>query len=617
MYASCLQGKEKKDHYLVRDQQSSVFVPEFKFPPSTMAAGHRVVEIQVPAGREKCGEWLQNMSEEEAADALDLCESTFMYVRQLHSGSQSKEFRVMALDMERIRCEHMTEMGRVKTEIRQKVIEQCRMESQSEIDEMKVRHRAEEHKLSESIEFAKCDMESRVEELNERVEECKKEKRMQIECIKKEYDERLAECQAALDKYRAKEGNKVEEVRRECDEKERALQQIHEKQIDHLQAFVTDIQAKSDSTTNVVAEHLRAQYEGQLSDLKSVHRAQLDEVNARLADNSSETNALKSGTFERIEMLVGSLCGNSARKGEMGEEFVKWVHDRLELGTLSRTGKIQCAGYADFLWEHVPPDSQAIRAIVENKYGEFVNTRRDFSKFREDVREGVEGERINGALYISLTERIAGKPRIAIEIINGVPVLWASRDASDDVGASTLVEIAFSVFTHVWPQLCASGSDDTDTMLKHVCEFVKRQIAEYERLESSIKAFERSGDMIRRETTNLRKTRDSLVTSIYNFQSRHLPCVVLSTVDTSLPDDDTLDSPLGERLLKAIRAYLASMPSKKSRYPKGVGELQSFLSVEDMARITRAGDLFMSAERKIRAEASAAAGRKRKAAVDE
>ena len=224
--------------------------------------------------------------------------------------------------------------------------------------------------------------------------------------------------------------------------------------------------------------------------------------------------------------------------------------------------------------------------------------------------EAAKTHSINAALYISLTERIAGKPKISVELFHGVPTMWVARDANDDLSATALVETAFSVFAHVWPLLSSKDAEGVQSTMQHVCTFLKAQIGEHERLDASIKSFEKMADAIRREVMQLRRTRDVLVTNVYNFQARHLPHMEMAS-DAPPPPLDAMETQLGKTVVAAIKAYLSSMPSKRSRYPKGIGDLASVLSTEDMAALSQAPGVFEAGLRRVKSETSAEAGRKR------
>ena len=577
------------------------------------------VTLRVPDGREGCVEWLhRGQSPEEVATILETAETLFTSAGQWKLGeadgagraSGAAAVRAHALEMERLRAEHREEMKRALDEVRPVVEAQCLRDAEHQLDELRARHASEVHVLGAQAKGLRADVESLQSQLTSRIEQAKGERDDAVARAAAEWESELKEARTTLEQLKGREALVLSDARRDHDQQVAALESAHARELEYLQTLLRDIQAKSESTAELVMDKLRLQYDAQINSLQASHRQQVEQLQTQMARRDDEVRALQEGTFGKVESLVGSLCGNSARKGELGEDFVKWVHNGLELGTLSRTGKVQCPGHADFLWEHAPPDGTKIRALVENKHGDHANSKRDLSKFRDDVCEAAKTHSINAALYISLTERIAGKPKISVELFHGVPTMWVARDANDDLSATALVETAFSVFAHVWPLLSSKDADGVQSTMQHVCTFLKGQIGEHERLDASIKSFEKMADAIRREVMQLRRTRDVLVTNVYNFQARHLPHMEMAS-DALPPPLDAMETHLGKTVVAAIKAYLSSMPSKRSRYPKGIGDLASVLSTEDMAALSQAPGVFEAGLRRVKSETSAEAGRKR------
>ena len=203
----------------------------------------------------------------------------------------------------------------------------------------------------------------------------------------------------------------------------------------------------------------------------------------QLADAKAEAEHLRNTTYGRVETLFGSLCGNSGKKGDIGEEFVAMVHSGMQLGTLTSTGRVQCPGYADHAWNYAPPKGPPIRGVVEVKFSQSADSKRDVQKFKDDVREAALTGRANVALYLSLTDRLSccGKSKMSLEVLHGIPVLWAARDASDDLSAKTLVEMCFTVVAGVWAQISTMERDDANAVLYRIHGFLASQVTEFEK----------------------------------------------------------------------------------------------------------------------------------------
>ena len=201
---------------------------------------------------------------------------------------------------------------------------------------------------------------------------------------------------------------------------------------------------------------------------------------------------------------MGSLCGNSSQKrGEIGERFVRQVHDAMNLGTLADTSHQRAPGFADATWAHAPPGgAPPISALVEIKFAATGDSAHGVDKFLRDLDVGVRTARVNAALYLSLIDRIGGRPVLQLETVHGVPVLWASRGAHDELSAASLVELAFTAFAAAWPLIHergARGAAGEGALQQGVAQLLAAQLEEFARLEPRIAFLERSGDQMRRE----------------------------------------------------------------------------------------------------------------------
>ena len=345
-------------------------------------------------------------------------------------------------------------------------------------------------------------------------------------------------------------------LREECDvlrgecERRRGLDAVRQGELQ--EAFDRRLEEQRvlyDRAQQSVVHNLREQYE------------------LRLASEAQHLQRLQTQMSELQDKTLSLFGGNSARKGDLGEDLVVSVHSELQLGTLTKTSRIRAAGYADATWEYAPPaPAPPLTGIVETKFGHHANHTRDVQKFVEDVREGAASGRVKVALYLSLVERVHGKPKLSFEMLHGVPVLWAGRSLDDDLSARSLIELSFVAMAHVWTHTAARDeTHDREDTLRHLQAYLAVQAHECEKLEASLKIIERSGEAIRAQVFQLRTLRDRLLAETLKFRARHLP------------DDDTTP-PAGE-LLAALRTFYA----EKKRFPKTATEFQG-ISEDDYGK---------------------------------
>jgi len=290
---------------------------------------------------------------------------------------------------------------------------------------------------------------------------------------------------------------------------------------------------------------------------------------------------------------------------------VKTIHDRLQLGFLTDTShSAKNTGYADYTWDYAPYDCQKLCCLVEIKMATRGDTARDIGKFTNDVHEGVKSDRINGAMYVSLVDRIANRPRISMDLVHGVPTMWVCREEEDHISAPALVEMAFGIFANCWPLISGTDEGNVNLTIQKVCKFIKAQMSEYQKLQPRIEALEKASDSIRREINNLKRIKESLIEKAQGFRI-HIPGGAPS-------DGESSDSPVDKEgtgmdpsfLLTRLETAVKDFYKNRARYPKELADLQDLLPLE-VVRLAKKEDLDQVNDRVRKINRSAAQKRRR------
>ena len=443
-----------------------------------MSSSTETVELAVPRGRAACAAWLKAQPPATVADVL--------------AGAELLHGTVAATSVEAA-CREATERKLADQAARHgaavKLLEAQLGEAREDVARAQGVFDAQKRRLDEKHARERDDLSADLDACKEKLEKLQGKEALRETALKRAMEEQLA---------------------RERASHERALTQLRE-------AF--------DKAHEKTSADAKAQYAQQLKHMHERYADQAAHQATELARCRARLDEMQETTYGRVETLFGSLCGNSAKKGDVGEEFVQRVHSELQLGVLARTGRLKCAGYADHAWEWEPPAPQRrVSGIVEVKFSQSsANATRDVHKFKEDVREAAASGRANVALYVSLVDRIHGKPKISMEILHGIPVLWAGRNVADDLSAAALVEMAFSTVAGVWGQLTSAlDRSDAEATLHQVHAFLTSHLSELDALEKQCKALESASHTIKDQVSSLRESKARLVAQAAQFRTRHL-----------------------------------------------------------------------------------------------
>lgn len=606
------------------------------------------VAVRVPRGREASAAWLNTQPPAAAADLLEATEAVHAALGHADDGVSAAPAELVkdhARALQATRQQHQEELRRLADELTPQIRSECERAAQRQLEGLGAHHASDVALLEAQVAAARADAERVQREMRAAAEVATQqleEQRGRLTAAHAQERDELTQAREEVERLRGDRALVESRLRGESDARLRAAQQEHEARVAELREILGQAREATEAGAAQLAAQMREQYEAQLA-------AARDEAARREAEAREAREAQVEGS-RRIEHLFGALCGNnSTRKGEVGEAFVKRIHDAMQLGTLASNGRIKAPGFADHTWEYAPPaaaDASSppppLTALVEVKFSHDPGRARDVGKFDEDVRVGVTSRRINGALYLSLVERLAGRPRMSFEVLHGVPTLWVSRAAEDDLSAATMVEMAFLAFAQAWPLLCATQVEAEDAAgagrvheeaLRRAGAFVHAQMREHEKLDPRIASLEKVAEQLRRETLHLRKLRDGLFASAYQFQAQtpaafaHLadaaPAMAALAPQQSGSDElpgaaDPLDdeaallaSAAGQAVAEAIRRYHAG---HHKRYPKTLQAIAADLPADVRRVAAGTPALYPAAERLVRNEEWAKRTRKRRLA---
>lgn len=319
---------------------------------------------------------------------------------------------------------------------------------------------------------------------------------------------------------------------------------------------------------------------------------------------------------EKLEQFVRPFAGTPKEIGDIGETMVEDFHRTLELGTLTNVSRCRAAGYADHTWSY-----NGAQTLVEEKNKKDLEVEKDYGKFRNDVRVAGASGRINMAMFLSLRCRVHGKPNFSMELISGIPTLWASRDPTEDVSAELMVKTAFRVMAEVWPLIRNDVGDvdggDGATTLRRVAQFLNSATTSHEATQRIIRGLEATGQKLLRQITSLKKQNDSLITDIQDLKmcDARLDWEDAEGVQDEHMEDvspELWESSHGRQLEEALDAY---RNAHQGRYPKTMQQLD--LDAETTQELSRLRNVLQEATARLKAKNLRARSVKRKAAPEE
>ena len=328
--------------------------------------------------------------------------------------------------------------------------------------------------------------------------------------------------------------------------------------------------------------------------LRTATTDELVQSRTAIALEQAAASAAREEHLARIESMLTSANVKAVSAGhlmtsETCKTVVRRVHAGLRLGVLN----------ADGLWNHTYAsgieDLNCFIGVAEQEHDQD-----DDQRFLEGLHGAIQSKRANAGVYLSLRRHLPGKPRLAIEIAHGVPVMWATRDAFDaTLSEEGLIDAALTCLSSTWPALRCAG-DDAST---RAAALVKRHLDECARLAPRVSFLEATAASMAREARELRATRDALVRCSTEYQTAccATPCDVVGT-PSALHSPEALEA----EVQLAIERYHTD---HGGRYPRSAADL---VGLDPFVRdhLVRTPEAFSACERTVRARKQSTKRRK-------
>lgn len=441
--------------------------------------------------------------------------------------------------------------------------------------------------ISEQIECARMALEQKyVQEISDAAQRAERKKQIDLHQHQAETDSMKRKCQVDIDIAKELYESKLHSSRSEteqlklqislhqnsiCDVKETCRQQADTERL-AMQLRIDTLQEQHASRVAELHGFVKS-YEMQLAQVQTqMHK--INEEKDRVATNCNEQlRVLKNEQQEQMQNLNDeqrnflSTLSDSQVKGAIGERYVDEVFAETEIGVLTDVSRKQRHGFADRFWQYDFNTLQipGVRALVEIKHVKDLHSQNDIEKFDKDVKSGVEQNRINCAIMLSLTSRIHGSKQIALTFVDGIPVLRASRSANDSLSPMSLVKIAFLTLVEVWPYLASNKSRNEDLIIDTVSSFLDSQLSRVEKLQPRIDFLEKTSTQMQKEASALRKTREDLSHEIASLKMQH-PQLITNACHQNNTRIDAMNA-----LVEAIGVFKARTVRKA--YPKSLSDL--------------------------------------------
>ena len=333
------------------------------------------------------------------------------------------------------------------------------------------------------------------------------------------------------------------------------LQEQHTSRVEELHGFVKS-------------------YEAQLIQAQSQMNKAIEEKERVVMHCTERLQTMKEEQQQQMQQMnneqrdfLSTLSGSQV-KGVIGERYVDEVFAEMEIGVLTDVSRKQREGFADRFWRHDFHNASQIpgvRALVEIKHVNNLHSQQDIEKFNKDVKSGVEQNRINCAIMLSLTSRIHGSKQISLSFVDGIPVLRASRSINDSLSPMSLVRMAFLTVVEVWPYLASNKSRNEDLIIDTISTFLDSQLKRVDKLQPQIDFLEKTGAQMQKEASSLRKTRDDMSHDIASLKMQH-PQLITNACHENNDKIDAMSA-----LIEAIEVF-KTRTTRKS-YPKSLSDL--------------------------------------------
>lgn len=533
--------------------------------------------FSVPSNREGCAEWLKAQTPDVVADVFDAARG--MYAAMVNgvqeSGSRNAEQEIRDLELQHSRSvEKMTKQYN------------DRIESLKRMHDDAVQSNGEAMKnLEVQLAEAKASVSARLQEEGEALR-------------RKLLDEKDAEVASREEHHR----RIMEQYRQTTLSQQDDLQQQHEAVVTTLRTKIvqqTEDLRRLQGESALVKEAARKEWCSEMATCVEKHREETEGLRRQLEREQERYEGDKSfwktqiegkdreirdihaqiqGKQDEITGVIRSLVGSTSAVGRLGEHFVQNVHSRMNLGTYVDDSHKRDRGFADGTWTLPFHNAPTLMGLVEMKLNSGgLDATKDLKKFEDDTRTAAQLGRVNVSIIFSLASRIAGRPRLSMDMSLGVPTVWASRDANDPLPAQALVEMGFLMMAEAWPIISRKHSDDElDAVLQGMANHIECQMVEVDRMDKVIKTVEDTARRQLRQVEDLKRVQTGLIQNVNTFRTR-FPAV--SSLASMQPITCFWENE-GQALMTAIKEYKNGPKGKHGRnYPKDLDSLLAGVDV--------------------------------------
>lgn len=371
---------------------------------------------------------------------------------------------------------------------------------------------------------------------------------------------------------------------------EKYQQEIRQLQYDHQlteQKLGLEL-AEHDTSTMLKLNTQREDYETKLATLTDMIQSDKEDMKTKskwyeeqIANNTREICASRDEyktLVEKCEASISGLTSGGTKKGDIGQDFVIRTLRQMCLGTIENISNQ--AESADSRWEYVYPNTgSTMMCMVEVKF-EDLNKKDGIRKLYRDIDRKLNAGEINCAIFFSLTATIANKQKLDMCIYRGIPVLFASREASDVIPGVTLVELAFRYMHQVFPFVTSEDNTTNTDFVARASESFLTYLHDIEANKNIISNLESNAHSMIEQAKVLRANLDKICSDISKLQfdfdlqravvkpTSNVPANALAaSVDASSPVEADWSSDTGQEVIRhIIQAY--KLKKGKGGYPK-------------------------------------------------
>ena len=537
------------------------------------------IQLRIPRDRLECASWISTQPPPVVARALELSESALASLDASLSRGGAREA------IERLSNQHREE------------IEEARAAMAAELRALKAANKQIDDERLELIQTMHHRIQTAAEQHRAEVleshekdkEELARQHQTELMNLEVSLGEKVKSLTTQLEHERTVNGDTKERLREQVQQERDAAQRRYDSLHEQAQTRIQDV----------------TEFSHKLEQQLDQARTQLDQT---MKQKDTLAHQVSSESREMREMMQS--WSGSQTKGVVGERFVDEVFSELEIGSRSNVSKVQRPGFADRFWEYDFPDSgtPGIRAMMEAKNSLELHSKNDIDKFYRDIKSGVDQNRINCAVLISLKSRIQGlqgTKQIDLTFMEGIPVLRASRGPNDAISPLAIVKMAFLTVVNMWPYLSANKSKNEDTVVHAVSEYLDAQLGSIQSMQREINLLDKSIGGLQKQVGRMRRVQGDMLQGLQSVKLQH-PQLIKNVAHDQGDRIELLDA-----LEAAVVSFREREQNTQGHYPKTGEELQ--LPDELRPRVDKAAfDEAVKRVRKKEAKVKREKGKKRK-----